>query len=78
MITSKDGPFGRWGRMFNCNGNGYAVGFMLRVVEGGTANVDETATNNLRILCAGSPNGFMELDGESMYIDKYTYILQNS
>lgn len=64
FITSKEGTFGRYKAMHRCNGNGYAVGFMLRVVEEDTAIVDETATNNLRILCAGSTSGFMELDGE--------------
>jgi hypothetical protein len=64
MITSKEGTFGKYGSVFKCNGDGYAVGFMIRVVEASTALVDETATNNLRILCSGSANGFMELDGE--------------
>lgn len=65
-ITSSQGQWGNWGQIFHCGGQsqGYVIGFMTRAEEQGTAALDETATNNLRILCAGSPNGFMELDGE--------------
>jgi len=65
MITSKQGPFGRYRNMHYCPTNSFAVGFMLRVVEDETALVDDTATNNLRILCFGSTTGYMELDGEN-------------
>lgn len=51
--------------MHYCPTNSFAVGFMIRVVEDETALVDDTATNNLRILCFGSTTGFMELDGEN-------------
>jgi len=40
------------------------TGFMIRTVEQGTPLVDESATNNVRILCSGSSDGFIELDGE--------------
>ncbi|XP_021946835.1 vitelline membrane outer layer protein 1 homolog [Folsomia candida] len=64
-ITSKVGQFGSYKpTVHSCNGNGFMTGFMLRVEEEGGAIIDETATNNLRILCSGSPNGFIELEGE--------------
>ncbi len=64
MITSTQGQWGNYRAMTRCNGAGYAIGFILRVVEGSTALVDETSTNNLRILCAASSTGFIEMDGE--------------
>jgi hypothetical protein len=64
VLTSTVGDLGKWGKVFTCNGDGYMVGFMMRTVEQGTPLTDETAANNMRIMCAGSSSGFMELDGE--------------
>ncbi len=64
MITSTQGQWGNYRNVTDCNGNKYAIGFMLRVEEGNTAFVDETATNNIRILCSASTNGWIEMDGE--------------
>lgn len=63
IITSSVGNWGKWGKIFYCDGHGYARGFMLRSEEADTAAVDETATNNLRILCTEGER-WIEGDGE--------------
>jgi hypothetical protein len=64
VISSSVGEWGDWGKVFTCNGDGYLIGFMMKTEEADTPLMDESAANNMRILCSGSQNGFMELDGE--------------
>ncbi|CAL8122392.1 unnamed protein product [Orchesella dallaii] len=63
VITSSEGNWGKWGKIFWCDGRGFARGFVHRAVEATTANVDESATNNIRILCSEGTQ-FIEGDGE--------------
>jgi len=63
VISSSEGQWGTWGEVTFCHAQSYAIGFMLRVEEEDTPLLDETATNALRILCAGSENGFREVHG---------------
>lgn len=62
-ITSLEGNWGKWGQIFWCDGLGYARGFTLQSEEANTAFLDETAANNLRILCSEGTQ-FIEGDGE--------------
>ncbi|CAL8101352.1 unnamed protein product [Orchesella dallaii] len=63
IISSSEGNWGKWGQIFWCDGLGFARGFMLRSEEGNTAMVDESATNNMRILCTEGTQ-WIEGDGE--------------
>ncbi len=63
-VTSSEGSWGKWGNKYTC-GDGYVVGFQLRVEKGNLIDADETATNNLRIFCSNhAPGAFIEADGE--------------
>ncbi|OXA51709.1 vitelline membrane outer layer protein 1 [Folsomia candida] len=73
FITSLVGEWGNWGNVFSCRSDdrplapdGYVTGFQLRV-EGPLTFGDDTATDNLRILCnypnLGIPEQTKEGDG---------------
>jgi hypothetical protein len=59
IIPSPEGPWGTWGSAYNCR-NSAAVGFEIRS-ESKQRNKDDTATNNMRLIC--SNNDVLEGDG---------------
>ena len=49
--------------MYGCSNGGYVTGFQLKVEKNGL-DLDETATNNIRILCSENAEP-IEADGET-------------
>lgn len=51
FITSKQGFWGNWGRVFPCLDNSTAIGIQLKV-ERSQNILDDTGANNLRMICS--------------------------
>ncbi len=62
-VTSLEGAWGKWRNLYRCSENGYVTGFQLKVERNGL-DLDETATNNVRILCSDNVDP-VEGDGEA-------------
>lgn len=52
FITSKQGPWGKWGNIFPCVDNSTAIGIQLRVEGPQGPVIDDTGANNMRLLCS--------------------------
>ena len=61
-VTSLVGSWGKWRNLYRCGPDDVIVGFQLRVEKNGI-DLDETATNNIRIFCNLTTN-YIEGDGE--------------
>lgn len=63
-LTSSVGSWGNWGNIYSC-GRGAVVGFMLRV-EALVGIDDETATNNIRVICSNLKEPFNYIEGDGL------------
>jgi len=63
-MQSLEGDLGKWGQTFHCPSNSHVIGFQLRS-ESDQGAGDNTAGNNLRIICNAVPERIIEGDGES-------------
>lgn len=62
FVTSKQGPWGKWGDIFSCVDNSTAIGIQLRVEKPQGPVIDDTGANNMRLLCSD----FLNHEGDGM------------